>query len=328
MKDAEVLICRLCMRCYFYIYFFYLSLHMHTDGFEIPITSMSHDSSFNSASFTFSDDMRHSAVQLIRNLLDEETASQLGSDDTRDRDSVTSVSDLPATNSRSSGTRKGTLGGGTGGGASGNRSSSTDSATGSGISISGSKIALPLPPPRGQSQSQSQSQQYLTMGDRRRAERMERLSVVNSTDYRAKQWRPVRSRVGTGNVAYCPQVPAMHSGTVRANVLMGCGMDLLRYQKVLQGCCLTQDIEVRQAVVHICWSHDYYYCFYYCFYYCLSSSIAILVLLLHILVSFICCCIIFENVAVSSPRNCIVSCCIVVWHMGKRGLDRSRCRRQ
>jgi hypothetical protein len=53
-----------------------------------------------------------------------------------------------------------------------------------------------------------------------------------------------RSNVCTGNVAYCPQLPPMHAGTIRSNILMGSGYDASLYHSVLDGCCLTQDLEV------------------------------------------------------------------------------------
>lgn len=53
-----------------------------------------------------------------------------------------------------------------------------------------------------------------------------------------------RSNVCTGNVAYCPQVPPMHAGSIRSNILMGAELDEEVYHSVLEGCCLVQDLEV------------------------------------------------------------------------------------
>ena len=53
------------------------------------------------------------------------------------------------------------------------------------------------------------------------------------------------SNLSTCNIAYCPQVPSMHAGSIRSNILMGSEMDEVRYRDVLRGCCLLQDIEVR-----------------------------------------------------------------------------------
>jgi ATP-binding cassette subfamily C (CFTR/MRP) protein 2 len=53
-----------------------------------------------------------------------------------------------------------------------------------------------------------------------------------------------RTQVCTGNVAYCPQVPAMHAGSIRSNILMGSEYDEQRYQEVLDGCCLYEDLQV------------------------------------------------------------------------------------
>ncbi len=56
------------------------------------------------------------------------------------------------------------------------------------------------------------------------------------------------SNLSTSNVAYCPQVPSMHAGSIRSNILMGSEMDQARYRDVLQGCCLLKDIEVRFTI--------------------------------------------------------------------------------
>lgn len=57
-----------------------------------------------------------------------------------------------------------------------------------------------------------------------------------------------RSSQVTSNLAYCPQVPCMHAGSIRSNILMGSEMEEKRYRSVLEGCCLQQDIEVRSVV--------------------------------------------------------------------------------
>lgn len=54
----------------------------------------------------------------------------------------------------------------------------------------------------------------------------------------------VKVRLSTGYIAYCPQVPAMHSGSIRSNILMGAPLEHARYMKVLAGCCLLQDLQV------------------------------------------------------------------------------------
>lgn len=59
--------------------------------------------------------------------------------------------------------------------------------------------------------------------------------------------QPRRSNVCTGNVAYCPQVPPMHAGSMRSNILMGSEYDEELYHSVLEGCCLAQDLEVTAA---------------------------------------------------------------------------------
>lgn len=61
----------------------------------------------------------------------------------------------------------------------------------------------------------------------------------------------VKISLSTGNVGYCPQVPAMHSGSIRSNILMGCPLEHARYMKVLAGCCLLQDLQVLIWLVSI-----------------------------------------------------------------------------
>lgn len=60
------------------------------------------------------------------------------------------------------------------------------------------------------------------------------------------------SNLSTCNIAYCPQVPSMHAGSIRSNILMGSEMNETRYRDVLQGCCLLQDIEVRLILALHC----------------------------------------------------------------------------
>eukprot|EP01034_Spumella_vulgaris_P022151 gene22151-28258_t len=43
-------------------------------------------------------------------------------------------------------------------------------------------------------------------------------------------------------IAYCAQVPPMHSGSVRSNIVMGDAFDAARYRDVLRGCCLGPDL--------------------------------------------------------------------------------------
>eukprot|EP00898_Chlorokybus_atmophyticus_P001163 jgi/Chlat1/2047/Chrsp17S02516 len=45
-----------------------------------------------------------------------------------------------------------------------------------------------------------------------------------------------------GNTAYVPQVPWLHTGTLRDNVLFGADYDANRYQQVLKACCLDDDL--------------------------------------------------------------------------------------
>ena len=73
------------------------------------------------------------------------------------------------------------------------------------------------------------------------------LQLIRSVLDESKQRR---TQVCTGNVAYCPQVPPMHTGTVRSNILMGSEMEEEAYHAVLEGCCLMQDIQVRFLLVY------------------------------------------------------------------------------
>ena len=63
-----------------------------------------------------------------------------------------------------------------------------------------------------------------------------------------------RVNINTGNVAYCPQSPPMHAGSIRSNILMGSAMDEERYQSVLDGCCLLHDLKVGVYIILYCFS--------------------------------------------------------------------------
>jgi len=47
----------------------------------------------------------------------------------------------------------------------------------------------------------------------------------------------------TATVSYCPQIPLLHSGTIRENIIMGSEFDEDRYGGILKGCGLDIDIE-------------------------------------------------------------------------------------
>ena len=47
----------------------------------------------------------------------------------------------------------------------------------------------------------------------------------------------------TATVSYCPQIPLLHSGTIRENIIMGSEYDEHRYDDILKGCGLDTDIE-------------------------------------------------------------------------------------
>ena len=46
-------------------------------------------------------------------------------------------------------------------------------------------------------------------------------------------------------VAYCSQVPVLHSGSIRSNILFGAAMETARYRRVLEGCGLLKDIALQ-----------------------------------------------------------------------------------
>ena len=75
------------------------------------------------------------------------------------------------------------------------------------------------------------------------------LQLIRSVLDESKQRR---TQVCTGNVAYCPQVPPMHTGTVRSNILMGSEMEEEAYHAVLEGCCLMQDVQVLYITILMC----------------------------------------------------------------------------
>ena len=56
------------------------------------------------------------------------------------------------------------------------------------------------------------------------------------------------SAFGSGNhsghngISYCPQLPSIHTGSVRANILMGSALEQSWYDEVLDGCCLADDL--------------------------------------------------------------------------------------
>lgn len=47
----------------------------------------------------------------------------------------------------------------------------------------------------------------------------------------------------SGNIAYVPQLPWVFSGTVRENITFGKSLDVVRYQKIVQACCLERDLQ-------------------------------------------------------------------------------------
>lgn len=46
-----------------------------------------------------------------------------------------------------------------------------------------------------------------------------------------------------GSVSLCPQRPALHTGTIKSNILFETPFDSRRYQHILRGCCLDEDFE-------------------------------------------------------------------------------------
>jgi ABC-type multidrug transport system fused ATPase/permease subunit len=48
-----------------------------------------------------------------------------------------------------------------------------------------------------------------------------------------------------GKISYCAQVPAVFSGTIKSNIIMGNEFEIDRYQRILEGCCLIPDCNVR-----------------------------------------------------------------------------------
>jgi ABC-type multidrug transport system fused ATPase/permease subunit len=51
-----------------------------------------------------------------------------------------------------------------------------------------------------------------------------------------------------GRISYCGQVPAVFTGSVKTNILMGNDYILNRYHRVVEGCCLLPDFEVRKFI--------------------------------------------------------------------------------
>ena len=47
----------------------------------------------------------------------------------------------------------------------------------------------------------------------------------------------------SGNIAYVPQLPWVFSGTVQENITFGKCLDAVRYQKIVQACCLEKDFQ-------------------------------------------------------------------------------------
>lgn len=51
------------------------------------------------------------------------------------------------------------------------------------------------------------------------------------------------STIAWNRVAYCPQTPWIHSGTIRSNILFGQEYEKSRYEEVLRACCLEEDLK-------------------------------------------------------------------------------------
>lgn len=49
-----------------------------------------------------------------------------------------------------------------------------------------------------------------------------------------------------GSVSLCPQKPALHTGSVKSNVLFETHFDSRRYQYIMKGCCLDEDFNLTQ----------------------------------------------------------------------------------
>lgn len=47
-----------------------------------------------------------------------------------------------------------------------------------------------------------------------------------------------------GSVSLCPQKPALHTGSIKSNVLFESPFDVRRYHRIMKGCCLDEDFNI------------------------------------------------------------------------------------